>query len=349
MEPARVERGSMKKYLVSVILGSMLLGACAEETNKMLPKPNDQTERRKLATQITYTSKVDILFVVDDSASMSSHQNNLSRNIDIFVNDIVKNRILDYQIGVISSTVYNFQPDPCSNGYLCGTPRYVDRGTMDAVNRLKRNLLVGISGSGTEQFFDPVLMAIRASSQGSYNFGFYRPDAFLAVVFITDAEDQSSISPSDFYDQLVKLKNGDEKKVLIYGAYIPSSLGNTCARDDVSMLPYRLEQLFSMAKSTIYSLCDPNFGQGLAKISGEISAKVGRFIYLDRPPDVKTIKISYGTQVLPNDPKVGWVYNPELNAIILGEQVQWIDQGPGVQVEVEFDEAQYPTPKPPRK
>ncbi|MFN7453657.1 MAG: hypothetical protein ACK5RO_03255 [Pseudobdellovibrionaceae bacterium] len=339
----------MKKSLIPLILCGLFLLGCAEDTNKMLPKPDDQTERRKLATQITYTSKVDILFVVDDSGSMSSHQNNLSRNIDIFVNDIVKNRILDYQIGVISSTGDNFQADPCSNGYLCGTPRFVTRSTVDAINTLRRNLLVGTSGSGTEEFFDPVMMAINSSGQGMYNQGFYRQDAFLAVVFITDAEDQSSISANDFYDQLVKLKNGDDKKVLLYGAYIPSSAGNTCARDDISMPPRRLEQLFALAKSTTYSLCDPAFGQGLAKISGEISAKVGRFIYLDRPPDIRTIKVTYGTQVLANDPKTGWIYDPELNAIMLGEQIQWIDQGPGIQVEVEFVEAEYPTPKPPRK
>jgi hypothetical protein len=93
-----------------------------------------------------------------------------------------------------------------------------------------------------------------------------------------------------------------------------------------------------------YNLCDPNFGNELAKISGDISSKVGRVIYLDRPPAVATIHINYGTQIIPNDPLLGWTYDPSLNAIILSENIEWIDQGPNVKLEVNFAEAEYPIP-----
>lgn len=328
---------------------ALLLISCAQESNKLLPEPDKKLEKTKLTSNITFTSKVDILFVVDDSYSMDEHQRNLVKNIDLFVDEMTRNRILDYHVGVLSSSADSWSPGACSHGLLCGErARYVDRTTPNGIDILKENLRIGTGGSATERFFDPVNLALTSTSTASYNAGFYRPDAFLAVVFLTDAEDQSSIGPDDFYQLLLKLKNGDKKKILGYGAIIPTVDPFHCSRDE-GRPPTRIERFYDLVGGSYYNLCDPNFGRELAKISGDISAKVGRVVTLDRPPVIDTIKITYGTQLIPNDPILGWTYDPSLNAIILSEQIEWLDQGPNVKLEVSFSEAVYPSPKPPKK
>lgn len=327
-------------------LFSVVLLACQGESTKLLPKPDPSTQKRKLDANISFSSKVDILFVVDDSGSMDAHQANLIRNTELFVDEIVGNRILDYHIGVLSSTansIWGSGGSKCPDGQLCGRlERFVSRDTIDGVRVLKENFRLGVNGGGDEKFFEPVQLALTPPMVNSSNFGFYRPEATLAVIFITDAEDQSTVAAHEFYNFLVQLKGGDTSKILTYGSYIPPGQGN-CRRDDWTE-PVRLADFFSLSKGTAYFLCAPQFGRDLAKISADISAKVGRVILLGRPPFVPSIRVTYGTQVIPNDSRTGWIYDPEKNAIILGNEIEWQDQGPGVSIQVEFSEAVYPAP-----
>lgn len=325
---------------------SLSLLACQGESTKLLPKPDPNTQKQKLDANISFSSKVDILFVVDDSGSMNTHQTNLIRNTELFVDEIVGNRILDYHIGVLSSTARNTWGSGgsvCPDGRLCGRlERFVSRNTVDGIRALKENFRLGVNGSAEEKFFEPVLMALTPPMSNGANAGFYRPDASLAVIFLTDAEDQSNISPQEFYNFLVQLKGGDTSKILTYGSIIPS--GRTGCLRDSGDSPLRIESFFALSKGSYYFLCDPLFGRDLAKISADISAKVGRVILLERPPFVPSIRVTYGTQVLPNDSRTGWIYDPAKNAIILGREIDWVDQGPGVSILVEFSEAVYPTP-----
>jgi hypothetical protein len=334
--------------LILGLFATVLLGACSPPSAKLLPKPLVKIEKQKLATTVSYSSAVDILFVIDDSYSMDAHQRNLARNIDLFVDEITKNQIIDYHIGSLNSSIDTYSRK-VQNGMLNGTrARFVTKKTVDGINILKENLKVGTGGSATEMMFDPVVMALTPPNLTGYNQGFYRPDGTIAVIFITDAEDQSDDMdrPNDFYQFLLGLKNGDKKKVLTYGAFIPTNDTFGCERDEFMTTPLRLEEFFSITGGLYYNLCDPNFGMKLSQISQDISAKVGRKVYLDRPPDLRTLIVRYGTQVLPNDTKTGWTYDPSENALILGSEIVWDSQPSGTSLEVEFDEAQYPIPKP---
>lgn len=339
----------MKHNVVKLgFLGLLAFGllACQGESTKLLPKPDPNTQKRKVDANITFSNKVDILFVVDDSGSMDPHQQNLIRNTEEFVEEIMGNKVLDYHIGVLSSTAnsgWGNSGSKCPDGELCGRiDRFVSRATLNGVRVLKDNFRLGINGAGDEKFFEPVLMALTPPMSNGYNLGFYRQEAALAVIFITDAEDQSRLSPQEFYSFLVQLKGGDASKILTYGTYIPPGVSG-CRRDDWND-PVRLKNFFDISKGSTYFLCDSDFGQDLAKISLDISTRVGRVILLERPPYVPSIRVTYGTQVLPNDSRKGWIYDPAKNAIILGNEIEWVDQGPGVSIQVEFSEAVYPTP-----
>lgn len=316
---------------------------CSPKSDKLMPAPvvtNDKVDTDG-GTEV-FDPSVDILFVVDDSGSMMTHQTNLANNITRFVSAFTKRGSIDYHIGVINSTMDTWSGTPNCCGKLVGYPHFVDRNTPNVVNVLARNLKVGTNGSGTERFFDPIMAALSAPLVNTDNLGFYRSNSHLAVVYITDAEDQSRASEKDVYDFLVKLK-GRKEKLISYGVIVPSNVDD-CERDDVRP-PMKIEAFLARmpnAGKNVFSLCDPVFGDRVAEIADDLVRYIGNVIYLSRPPILKTVEVTFGTQVIPPDIKKGWSFDPERNALVLGEDIIWSTQANGTKVKVYYEAASYP-------
>lgn len=333
--------------------------ACSPEVPKMIPRPTVINEKVDTdGSEEVFDPKIDILFVVDDSGSMQSHQNNLASNIDLFVTNFLKRQDIDYHIGVVSTSME--QSPGYSGGWVApccgqlvgwgGFP-YVTRSTPNARSVLKRNLVLGTNGSWQEMMFAPVMAALSPPLVGGVNGGFYRQDAFLGMIFITDAEDQSpKVSAQDFWDFLLTLK-GRKDRLAAFGVIVPVLDNRSCSRDDDSMRPMRLEQFLSLAnwdpnQSNVFNLCDPAFGNNLTSIGDILVKAVGNIIFLSRPPILSTIKVQYGSQMIPADPKLGWSYDPARNALILGNDIVWTTQPPGTKVQVFYEAARYPELQP---
>jgi hypothetical protein len=195
--------------------------ACSPESPKLVPLPEAKPERVRDTSgiKVSFNRSVDILFVIDDSGSMSGHQFNLAKNIGLFTAGINANQVLDYHIGVLTSNMDSspWRPAPGYGwkGELNGTTKFITKKTPNASRELEANLKPGIDGSGTEVFFTPVQAALTPPLVGGVNAGFYRPDSYLALVFLTDAEDQSRLSASDFYKFLLNLKKAMRIKSLL--------------------------------------------------------------------------------------------------------------------------------------
>ncbi len=112
-----VARGSFldpRTYTGLVLVLGIVLGlfiACSPESPKLVPPQTAKPEqvRDTSGIKISFNRSVDILFVIDDSGSMSSHQFNLAKNIGLFTAGINSNQVLDYHIGVLTS---NMDTDP---------------------------------------------------------------------------------------------------------------------------------------------------------------------------------------------------------------------------------------------
>lgn len=326
----------------AALIGAMVSGlmACSPETPKLVPRPEVKKERvRNVGTRVTFNPRVDILFVVDDSGSMSTHQQNLSKNIQLFTSGIQSNQILDYHIGVITTSMDSFGRTP-GRGQLVGTPPYIQRSSPNGMQDLAKNLLVGTDGSGQEKFFEPLMAALTPPLLTGGNAGFYRSDAYLVTVFITDTDDQSdNLQADQVYSNILNMKAGDKEKIITYGVYIPS-VDRSCDRSGEEE-PRQLERWFTLTGGKTLGLCDPDYGQKLAAIGDDLAERVGKIMYLSRPPDPNTISVIYGSQVIPNDPTRGWVYDPVRNALVFGDQIDWVPQPAGTQVEVDFTSAVY--------
>ena len=324
----------MKKQLVLASSIVFLLACDGGKSPKQYATPNPPAEKVQDEGEV-FSPTADILFVVDDSGSMSGHQQNLIANISTFIAEFTKGARLDYHIGVVTTDT-----DGYTAGRLVGSPNVVTPTTPDHDNVLRANLNRGTSGSATEKSFDGAYHVFTPANAAA-NAGFIRPAAALAVIFITDAEDQSTVmgDPKLFYDFLVKQKNNDPRKVLGYGALVvPNEMPN-CYADGYNppTTIFDFLKLVVNGPNNDLRLCAPDFGKRLSAFAQNIVTNAGRTIFLTRLPWAPSIKVVYGTLDLPSDPEVGWMYDRERNAIVLGEGIPWDSQPLGSQVKVYFD------------
>jgi hypothetical protein len=342
------------KNIIFVTIAGLILFACSNKNKspKLLPFIPEEIKKESQKAPMSsgsFRPKVDILFVIDDSGSMGTHQANLSLNIERFTKAIVGTKFLDYHVGVITSTGTGFMtggsPSGGSSvsylsccGQLRGYPQYIDRATKNGVEFLARNMLVGTNGSASEMFFDPVLMALSEPNVSMFNVGFYRPEAHLALIFITDTEDQSVTitEPEQFRDFLLELK-GNSDKIFIAAAHIPEEKIDSCSGEKTSLVEVdRLNDFFKLMNASTFSLCD-EFGDKLAQIGIKIAAQ-STTMTLSQMPKQNTIKVTVGGVEMPNDSKKGWTYNPAKVAIEFGEDIDWAqypdDSYPSVDFEV---------------
>lgn len=321
-----------KRILISAVAMTITLASCSNTDPMLIPRPPDNTGKKvKSSTDSIMTNmspSVDILFVVDDSPSMDTHQDRLVANLDKFIDAFSKSRVIDYHIGVITTST-------SKGGILVGNPKFITPSTPDGLKILKSNLIVGTSGDAEEMMFFPAYLALSEASQAWANKDFYRKDAYLAVIFITDAEDQSSISPLYFADFLYQLKKGYPERVLTYAVVIPSNDRTGCKRDS-SGPPIRTEEYLRLTGGSEFGLCDPDYGEKLAGIGSDLFTKVMNIVYLDRAPVLSTVKVRFGTQEIPSDSTKGWTYDPARVALIFSANMEWSEQPAGTKLSIEF-------------
>ncbi|MCB0391207.1 MAG: VWA domain-containing protein [Bdellovibrionales bacterium] len=315
-------RSIFSKITRNICLVLLLVSCTDNEVRKL-----DEAERRKVQKEdivkditLTFEPKVDILFVIDNSGSMGTHQSNLSRNVSSFTNQITQNVLLDYHIGVITSDVID------RSGELIGTPPYIDKNTPDRAMRLAENMQPGWSGNWQEKFFLPLIAALKPPLVNGINKGFYREDAFLAIVFITDAAIEEPLTPRATYEELLSLKQNDKDKLAAYAAIIPPDNPNGCAEDDqwdqknISLFLEFLNYFDNAGwGQTYFDLCSPNFGNDLARIGADLENKIEMFIPLKELPVLNTMVVKYGDQIIPEDDYIGWVYDADRIGIKLGK------------------------------
>ncbi len=156
----------------------------------------------------TVSSKVDILWVIDNSGSMETSQNNVTSNLNSFIQDFsAKN--LDFKMAVTTTDAYRVEftgNTNCSRfrdgirSSSCNTVNgktYSGIRVMDSLTvNLQSVFLINVSltdsannifGSGDERAFQ----SMRAALNENLNAGFIRADSFLSVIIVSDEEDFS--------------------------------------------------------------------------------------------------------------------------------------------------------------
>ncbi|MCB9532200.1 MAG: hypothetical protein H6700_10575 [Myxococcales bacterium] len=143
-------------------------------------------------------SKLDVLFVVDNSSGMGVNQQGLASAMPTLVGRLNAIEGLDWRLGVTSTDLAD-QGHTLTGGVgsdECGgtRPTFVDRSTADGGRVAGCNVLLGEAGSEFEQGLEAARRAIEGGAD------FMRDDARLLIVFFSSEDDctaQASLDRSD--------------------------------------------------------------------------------------------------------------------------------------------------------
>ncbi|MBE8221909.1 MAG: VWA domain-containing protein [Bdellovibrionales bacterium] len=283
----------LKIYIFAIMF---FINSCGQLLPPNLKANIDQNQRVKLTIGEELVPKIDILFVIDNSGSMGSHQLNLKNQIEYYANEILKISAINFRIAILGSDSLRGFDKP-----------YLTRKTPNVLGVLKSSLLIGSRGGAIEKFFAPVYEALNIASNN--NKVFLRQDAALNLIFITDTDDQSKISVTEFYNFLLSLKKEDSK-IITFAALIKNS---KCRGERSHDKITKLNNLISISGGTTVDLCS---GYSLELI--ELAKKVVRqaFVFkLKEVPIYESIVLYYGNKIIPRSTDKGWSYNPKTVSI----------------------------------
>lgn len=162
-------------------------------------------------------NKVDIVWVIDNSGSMSDEQSALGYNFRSFIDSFVENKS-NYQMGITSTDTTGRGSIYEHDGEFLGSVPVLtsDMDQSDVRNNFIRNVKVGVGGSGSERGLEAASMAINKSSySASQNYGFVRDDAFLAVIIVSDENDISPNSTNSYIES-IRAAKANPSQVAIY-------------------------------------------------------------------------------------------------------------------------------------
>jgi hypothetical protein len=177
----------------------------------------------------TVNRNVDVLFLVDDSSSMALAQANLVASFPAFMTYLrgLAGGLPNLHIAVVSSDMgAGTGIAGCTGTGKSGVFQYTPRGSctttnlqagatfisnVDGVANYTGNLEdvfrciapLGETGCGFEQQFAAITRALGADGKGAppaVNAGFLRPDAYLAIVMLTNEDDCSVAEGASLYD-----------------------------------------------------------------------------------------------------------------------------------------------------
>jgi hypothetical protein len=148
------------------------------------------------------TKKLDIMWIIDNSGSMADEQTALGDNFDSFITQFI-NMDVDFKMGI---TTTDTSSDTKKGKLVKDSDTKLTSAKAAAnpnqfMSDFKNMVQVGIDGSGYEKGL--------AASEGfmeKYAASFIRPDAYLAVVVLSDEEDQSPKAVKAYTDFLQSFK-----------------------------------------------------------------------------------------------------------------------------------------------
>lgn len=245
------------------------------EANPPELEPPTRTDR---IVQVT-TPEVDVLFVIDNSCSMEEEQVALTNNFDAFIGYFVGSG-LDWHVGVVSTDM----DDQSAQGKLrqAGGFRFLDESAPQPVDMFTQMAHMGTSGAWTERGRDATFAALE-SLKDSYNQGFYRDEASLSVVVISDEDDYSTnISLQEFISWLVNLKDDAE---LVNFSSIVNLHDPPCP--PISGYPPEVGEEYLAATAAVggitWSICDPNWDTVLNELGMQAAGLKREFFLADIP------------------------------------------------------------------
>ncbi len=316
----------LNKYFLISIFTLILLGCNKEEADYInyydhLPK-QERSNRSYPIRNIFQDAKIDILFVVDNSGSMGSIQQNIVKNAGLFMQEFLKNNFMKWQMGIISTdqTDIPFLGFTQKFDHVLATDPTQTNGSIVQLFQDRMNQL-GTQGDPDEFVFYNILRMMKDPVYES----FFRPDAHLAIIMVTDEEEQSKDEFGAQFDALsfvntVKAFKDADKIVRFYGAFDFKDLQDCDGGswgDEYKSSPF--EAVINETSGIHMSACTANFGKRLSEIGRDIIRIIDSpRVLLKKRPKIETLKVYYDGTLIPSGKRSEggiWFYSKKFNTI----------------------------------
>lgn len=338
---------SMKRQVSKIALFSTMmmgLSACDKSGGGISIAATQENFKVSVSTQ---PRPIDILWVVDNSGSMNSSQQNLASNFNSFIQDFVALRY-DFKMAVTTSDTWYSQYN--SNAFY--SPRWrtgnraslynpghnpqgantdsgifvMNKDTVGLNSVFTTNIRVGTQGNGDERAFSSMM---RSLNHGA-NSDFRRSSAFLSIIIVSDEDDFSHtgtglnesysnpnlIPVSSYVSQLDTLTGSTSEnrrdKYQVSNISIRDAGCLAILNDSSQKLQQRYDALADATGGSKNSLC-ANFSTVLQNIKDSVLTAAAVF-QLDREPIDNSIVVKIDGVVVPTG-STTWAYESATNVV----------------------------------
>lgn len=283
---------------------------CSEQKFGLAP------EEQQFGNKIAYNTEVDVLWVIDTSSSMDKHQSLLAAQVGLFVDSLNKTG-LNYQMAVTTMDMSSSG----AKGKFLGSPAILTASTPGLISQLQARLQAGASGSPVERGLEAMKASVSAplSSAGGNNYGFLRPNALLAVIFLSNEDDQSASADYGAFLDSVRppLPSGERSWVAQFMGVTPDD--PTCKTSEWDQAGYSEAGLKYIALAdesggNSEAICDADLRRALTNVKARILEIITEY-KLARVPNLSTLQIFINGALVPQDAVNGWTYHSNTNSI----------------------------------
>ncbi|HRK02084.1 MAG TPA: hypothetical protein PLH57_05415 [Oligoflexia bacterium] len=332
-------------YAALLFLGLAALGSTLTSCGFRDPRIAVLGRSDSTVTSGVANNKVDILWIIDNSGTMGPKQTSLRNSINSFMNSFVSKNF-DYRIAITTTDTRAVDPlapnDPNLSGQAAcfvGSPTVVEASTPNPATEVSDNANVGFFGSSDAHGLDAVELALSEPNLSNCNSGFFREDAYLAVIFFSDADDNTAATVSGLTTFLDGIKT---PFTLASGSTIRSWNASAMVVDDVndpdcialgpaSEYGSKYIELANNTGGQVASICAPDFSAGLLNVATKI-LEASTAIRLSRTPDPGTIAVFKNGEYLAQSATNGWTYEASINSIVFHGSA--IPDGPNIPINV---------------
>jgi hypothetical protein len=265
------------------------------------------------------TSPMDVLWLIDSSATMSEEQELVALEMNAFVDILVQSQV-DVQIGIITA-------DVSDSGALVGEVLSLD--TPDLGEVLIDQALVGTSGDRYEKHLESMAMATSAAMLSGSNAGMFRANASLQIIVLTDEDDQSEGNPAAYMDALIEWKGDQEMAFSAIAGSLPDGCHSLYAEAEAAP---RLVDAVEHSGGQFESICEEDFGPVLSSLALGATGMSNHFELSDFPA-LDSLVVWVDEARIHERPENGWQYRAGDNSIVMDGMAI---PRPGQKVKVEY-------------